>query len=250
MKIKYEKGDLVTVTQNLTLHRFPVGKVVKIFRSLPPAWYDCCDDNGDCCLISKSEIQLYTINKTNMKAMKNAVLTVAKQLVQANNTVTTLEIKLQLRRDYPYFYWDQSTVSAYMDGFAGDGIFSYVDSTTIPIHRIYSIVKPLNKVVSYSPMPIGYKLTKTTNKAATVTIRAAGLAKPTKKLLNTIKRANLVDFVINNKSKVQGVYTVTGMLVDIPTIKSQKKSLIGYVNMKKHTLKGLCVKGNDIMIIN
>ena len=93
----------------------------KVFRLLADGRLDVCDSEGNCISVNPNQV---TLKQTNMKAMKNAVLGTAKDLLKANNTVTTLEIKQQLRKDYPYFYWDQSTVSKFMDGFAGDGIFT------------------------------------------------------------------------------------------------------------------------------
>ena len=72
---------------------------------------------------------------TNMTQMKKAVVTTAKALLVANNTVTTLEIKTKLRKDFAHFHWNQQTVSNMMDELAKKGTFTYTDNGTF---RIYS----------------------------------------------------------------------------------------------------------------
>ena len=129
-------------------------KRFKVFRVFPDT-LDMCDDNGNCITVSK-KIAFFEDYKLEhfMKAMKQAVLETAKSLLKANNKVTTLEIKLELRRDYPYYYWDQETVSSYMAQFAGDGIFNYTDNGT---YREYSLANAFvntglaSKTVSNKP---------------------------------------------------------------------------------------------------
>lgn len=74
-------------------------KPFKVFRKLLDGSYDVCDLDGNCLNVKVNEIILKTKNQSEMKAMKNAVLTTARQLCKANNTVTTLEVKTELRRD-------------------------------------------------------------------------------------------------------------------------------------------------------
>ncbi len=111
---------------------------VKVMRDWGTKVVDVCDDNGNCLQVSKKALTRdYFKTEYTMKAMRDACLTVAKQLAQANNKVTTLEVKQELRRDYPYYYWSQQVVSDYMAQFAGDGIFTYIDNGTF---RTYSLV--------------------------------------------------------------------------------------------------------------
>ena len=130
----------------------------KIFRQLNDGSYDACDAHGNCLKVNPNEINILTKNQSEMKAMKDAVLATAKQLCKANNTVTTLEIKTELRRDYPYYFWDQATVSNYMAQLAGDGIFNYTDNGT---YRTYSLAKtPATKTIS-SAKTLNIVVTKT-----------------------------------------------------------------------------------------
>lgn len=74
-----------------------------------------------------------------MRDQKKAVLKTAQALCHPNNTVTTLEVKNQLIKDYPQFHWRQNvgdnSVSALMDKLATEGKFNYTDNGT---YRTYS----------------------------------------------------------------------------------------------------------------
>lgn len=64
------------------------------------------------------------------------ILSVAKKLCKANNTVTTLEIKTELRKRYPNSRWEQSKVSSVMNDAYTAGKFTYTDNGTF---RTYSL---------------------------------------------------------------------------------------------------------------
>ena len=222
----FKVGDIVTV-----IKRF---KVFKVFEEE----LDVCDEEGNCLKVLKkiSFVQDYK-NVNYMKAMKDAVQKVAQDLAKANNTVTTLEIKTQLRRDYPYYYWDQTTVSSYMDQLAGDGLFTYKDNGT---YRIYSSVKPVSYTGSAS-------VTGTT--AATITKNIVVKAKPkvvatptissvtpkkakisTAKVLELAKDPKLVAFVLRD-----------GTYINRSQIKGQKKSPLGYITPKVGKVQSVVV---------
>lgn len=57
------------------------------------------------------------------------------QLLEANNTVTTLEVKNELRRQYPEFAWVQKEISEYMNDMHLAGDLTYEDNGT---YRVYS----------------------------------------------------------------------------------------------------------------
>ena len=65
------------------------------------------------------------------------ILSVAKKLCKANNTVTTLEIKTELRKRYPNNRWEQAKVSSTMIDANAAGKFDYTDNGTF---RTYSLV--------------------------------------------------------------------------------------------------------------
>lgn len=77
----------------------------------------------------------------DMRYMKQACFLAAMDLLKANNTVTTLEVKLRLRKDEPKFNWSQVVVSRFFDELVTEGKLvvtadngtyrTYSDPTTI-----------------------------------------------------------------------------------------------------------------------
>ena len=199
----------------------------KVFRLLADGRLDICDSDGNCISVNPNQV---TLKQTTMKAMKDAVLGTAKDLLRANNTVTTLEIKGQLRKDYPYYYWDQSTVSKYMNGFAGDGIFSYTDNGT---YRTYSLVNVTKKAPVIKP----------TTKTVVYKAAKSLIIKTPRK---TVSRGNLLNF-IQKAVNVEGVYTVSGHYVSTSDIRNQKKSLIGYISQRPNIV-AIQVNGTKITV--
>lgn len=198
----------------------------KVYRSNPGGVIDICDADGNC--LSAKENELLKLSN-NMKSMKDACLTVAKDLAKAKNTVTTLEIKLQARRDYPYFYWTQEVVSKLMDSLAGDGIFTYTDNGT---YRIYSLVNAqpvLTKTVVAGP--------KTANTISTSVTSIAGQPIYGRKISwgKVLSLCSQPDF--------ECVTLANGSTISRATIKGQKKSPVGYVSPKKGRITSV-VAGN------
>lgn len=222
--INPKQGDIVR-----TLRPF------RIYKENTDGTVEICDDNGNCLRAVVKELY-FSIDKTEliMKAMKDAVLTVAKDLAKANNTVTTLDIKIQLRRDYPYYFWDQSTVSKYMDGLAGDGLFTYKDNGT---YRIYSLVNPPASAPASVPAKT---VTKTVvagkGTANTVSVTSPAVVKVLKNKINTYKLLALA-----NDPNFSAFVLRDGTTVSKSTIKGQKKSPLGYANPKLGKIKSVVV---------
>jgi hypothetical protein len=59
------------------------------------------------------------------------------KLLKVNGRVTTLEIKVALRAEYPKLTWNQNEISDIMDQFAKQGLYNYTDNGT---YRIYTSV--------------------------------------------------------------------------------------------------------------
>lgn len=68
--------------------------------------------------------------------MEKLVFNTANKLLKPNNTITTLEIKLQLIKDYPQTKWVQNFVHDTMDYFYRQGLFVIVDDNGT--YRTYS----------------------------------------------------------------------------------------------------------------
>lgn len=123
---------------------------------------------------------------------KEKILSVAKKLCKANNTVTTLEIKTELRKRYPNTRWDQSKVSTTMIEANSAGKFDYTDNGTF---RTYSLV---GKGTSTAP-------------AAQVTTTTTGKVKKAKApkapmTTQKISRTKALDLIQNSNGKF---FTVT-----------------------------------------
>lgn len=198
-------------------------RAFKVFRILKDGRLDVCDVDGNCLLVNQSELLTTNKNQATMKAMKDAVLTVAKGLLKANNTVTTLEVKTELRRDYPYYYWTQDIVSKYMSQLAGDGIFDFKDNGT---YRIYSfpVTKATKTVVASKSKPFTKKVKN---------LPASGSKTINKTTALNMVQANGVDKVIFKTGR-----TVTGS-----DIRSQKKSALAYVSRSLANISAVVVRG-------
>ena len=173
-----------------------------------------------------------------MKAMKKAVLATAKEMLKANNSVTTLEIKVQLRRDYPYYYWDQATVSTYMLQFSGDGTFDYTDNGT---YRTYFLPKK-NTVTTKTSPAITTSVTKKL---------LSGITYPSNKTITkTISRHRLLSYILDNYTGITSVVLSNGKTVTKQDISNQKKSLKGYVVPKLHSLLAVKLGKNTVTVKN
>lgn len=217
-----EVGDTVTVL-----------RAFRVFR-ISGSSLDICDIDGNCLTVSEKEIHLQ--NKTIiMKAMKDATLAVATTLAKANNTVTTLEIKNELRRDYPYYFWTQDIVSKYMDQLAGDGVFTYTDNGTF---RTYKLV---SKKANGKSAPLSKSITITAGKGTSnnVSNSASQTATGVKVQKTKIDWQRVVQLASN--PQFVAVTLFNGQTVSKQTIRSQKKSPAGYINPKLGRIKSITV---------
>lgn len=145
---------------------------------------------------------------TAQLSKKDQVEQVALKLLKANNTVTTLEIKMELRKDFPGV-WSQSEVSSFMDTLQSEGIFTFVDNGS---HRIYSQAI-----------------------ATPVTPKATRVRVPVKKG-GTISRTKAYELMQNNKGHFFTVVFIkkdgTERTINGQYHKPAKSSVLGYVNIK------------------
>jgi len=206
----------------------------KIFRLLAGGRLDICDSEGNCISVRPNQVNLKT---RNMKAMKDAVKAVADNLLKANNKVTTLEIKTELRRDYPYYFWDQQTVSDFMGQLAGDGVYDYDDNGTYREYR-HSGTKPnpvtpvASKTVSQpvtltGAIKTGFRPRKVTPAPVAVVTKKRGRPRKSR----TINRAQALVLVTN--PNFQSVTFGNGTIVNEKQIRDMKKSPKGYLTVSK-----------------
>lgn len=150
--------------------------------------------------------------------VKAAVVKAANELLVANNTVTTLELKLKLIKDEPLINWKQTMVSDIMKELYSENMFTFVDNGTF---RVYSApVKP--KVVKAKPTP-SVAITKSTK-----------MTKPTGK---TISRKVALDLIQNNRGHFfTAVFTRkdgTDRVINAQYLKDQKDMSLGYVKVRE-----------------
>ena len=245
-EVKFNKGDLVVISANNNGHKFPIGTECKIYRVLilhGNVVYDVCHyPSGDCWTVSENEITLVTQTQTSMTQTQKAVLDTANALLKANNTVTTLEVKTKLRKDFPEYYWTQVIVSNIMNDLSNDGHFNWTDNGT---YRIYSststkVYPTVNKVA----LPKATK-TKTVTKALgkAKAIKTVPVALPMPKTAESrISRKKALELMQNNKGRF---FTATFIkkdkngkageerTINCQYIKDQGDISLGYVKVKE-----------------
>jgi len=168
--------------------------------------------------VSIEDIKLIK-NKTNKMTQTptQKIEQVAKDLAVANNTVTTLEIKTELRKRYPNEKWYQSDISDVMDDLNSESKFSYTDNGTF---RVYSLVlKP-----------------KTTTSVLKTTTKNMSTTKSTtvqNKTVTKISRTKALDLIKETNGKFFGVTFTkkdnTERKMRCRTYQDSKPSVLGYV---------------------
>ena len=168
--------------------------------------------------ISIEDIKLIK-NKTNKMTQTptQKIEQVAKDLAVANNTVTTLEIKTELRKRYQNEKWYQSDISDVMDDLNSESKFSYTDNGTF---RVYSlVVKP-----------------KTTTSVLKTTTKNMSTTKSTtvqNKTVTKISRTKALDLIKETNGKFFGVTFTkkdnTERKMRCRTYQDSKPSVLGYV---------------------
>lgn len=218
-------------------------------------------DNGQDNWYGEVDLEYVNQQTTNTKMttnqlMKDAAFAVADRLLKANNTVTTLEVKVELRKTDPEFFWDQPTVSKLMDEFAQEGKFTYTDNGT---YRIYS--SPLGSV-SASQTAVGIINPPTTTASTgtaviipgnpTGSAGTSGKTAPSKP--KTISRTKALDLIQNSKGhffKVVFTKKKDGKerTMNAQYVKGQGTSALGLVKVKESSLMKKLKQTGDINTI-
>jgi len=87
----------------------------------------------------------------------NSVRAVVNDLLLANNTCTTLEVKNELRKREPRVQWNQADVSNIMDLLHQNGVLTYRNLGT---YRIYSAANKQSNIPSPSAISATFSVTK------------------------------------------------------------------------------------------
>ena len=126
MKTKPTVGTTYKITQDTTFHNFKHGTHVTV-TSLAPNGVSAFvkSKTGNVAWAYFADLEPVETTKTPF-IKKAEVLKVAKLLLKANNTVTTLEVKRKLITDVPNIRWTQDFVSTTMNEFASDRTLTFV----------------------------------------------------------------------------------------------------------------------------
>lgn len=219
-----------------------------------------------------------TIKKQTMttinKSVKEAVINAANKLLKANNTVSTLELKLALRKSQPLFYWNQKLVSDTMNELYQENKFTYEDNGTF---RVYSApVKAAIKVTTtyvpsvkdafnYSVSNSTRGLVKGSATALAAGAKAAATRAANKKAVNNsvvtktftktpitqtktknvprkaISRSKALDLIKGNKGKIFSATFIkkdgAARVINAQYLKDQKDMSLGYVKVVDTNLR-------------
>jgi len=251
--------EKVKIVENFSNHPFKIGEIVTIFRKFADHTMDVCGDRGECWRIYPNEVK--TINMFNAR---KAVLDTANRLLKSQNKITTLEIKVELMKTYPRHTWFQTVVSAIMDDYHKQGMFTYYDTVTGGNqHRVYSAtgVKIRNVKVKKQTMAT----TTTGMKKSATRTATTKVSVPTTKSISKTKALELME---NNKGHF---FTATFIAkkgertINCQYLKDQGRSSLGYVkvreaikakmdpkdsirNINLQTLKSLKIAGNTYRV--
>lgn len=236
--MKYNKGDKVIIKARIFGHGLNIGDTATILSVDTIAKYYIVTDGW-----AVKDKELTTKKEQTMENVTKAVYKTAKTLLKANNTVTTLEVKTQLRKDYPTYHWIQNTkgqvtgVSEIMNDFATKGKFTYKDNGT---YRTYSFPKSKTS-------------TKVASKTVTKSKGTKSVSKNPNHNVKTISRLKAHDLMSNNGGRFfTATFTKkdgTERIMSCTYLKDQTGSVLGYIKVKD---TNLCKKtpGNCIRNVN
>lgn len=243
MRIKV--GDFVEVTGGNNHHNFPIGSIVEV-KFVGSTGIKCAGTIG------RQLKEQIILNGNFMKKNRVStadILAVARKLAIANNTVTTLEIKAELRKKFKV---NQQEVSDAMNDAYLNGEFIFTDNGT---YRIYSLAnspiptKKVNKTVvstgrrglvkgSAVALAAGKKA------AATRAARKNGVAvanvvkKTSTSKTKYISRTKALELMANSKGSFFTVEFVekdgSARTLNGSFAKNQKQAHLGYVSVREN----------------
>lgn len=269
MATKLKKGDVVKISANPSWYckgtSNPIGingEIVSVNELGLPIEVNWSDGTSNSYV--PIDLELITKKQKNMteQQMKNAVKKVAKELAKANNTITTLEIKNELRIQYPTINWTQYATSSFLGGFdstpgvsdlfhelVDEGEFvSVADNGTFQTYADAKTGKTV--VVKASPaVNVGITIKRGLVKGSVIALaagkkaaatRAANKGGDTGKKGNRISKTKAYDLMKSNKGHFfTAVFTKkdgTTRTINCQYVSDQKSSPLGYVLVKESRL--------------
>lgn len=190
-----------------------------------------------------------TNNKMNTQQRKQAIYNTANALCNANNTFSNLELKDELRKQFPNEVWNQMDISVEMMDLADLGHFDYTHNGT---YRTYFAVPSLQGVASntstvnqsMTAQLIAKAQTTTTTVASTKPLIAAKTTPTTKPLVaakttpttKRIGRNKALEIIQNTNGKFFSVRfekkNGEDRLMGVQYVKGTKPDPLGYVLLK------------------
>jgi predicted metalloenzyme YecM len=186
--MKYKKGQHVQIIENNCGHRFSIGDIVKIIYVGESDYLAENINNKEKWWVVDRELKEIVVNK-QINNMKKTIKQVADALLKANNTVTTLEIKTELRKRYPNQSWNQNSISNIMDDFHREGKYTFKDNGT---YRVYSLVGTKANISTVN---------KTTPTVTTPTVTTSSKRAASKR----ISRTKALEIIQNTNGRFFGV---------------------------------------------
>lgn len=160
---------------------------------------------------------------------KGLVLGTAQRLIAKNGKTTTLDIKNDLRKNHPNYYWPQNTdnnclgVSEIMDGFFNQNLFAYSDNGTFRTY--FNPVTAKKAVVKSATKNPSVKKAKPAKKAKSFTTTG------------TISRKKALDAMKNSGGRFFTVVFIkkdgTERTMNCQYLKDQTTSDLGYVKVRE-----------------
>ena len=192
-------------------------------------------------------------------AEKMAILNAATDLLKANNTVTTLEIKLALRKSNPHGWWNQQDISDTMRELSTEGKFDFIDNGTF---RVYSgtpapVATAVSPLAPVAKRPVGRPRKSVTTPAAGPTAAPSPTPQPATpaakapkvKVIaglkgtgktNYLSRTSALKMMANNKGHYFTAVFIDKKgkerLMNCQWLKDQSGADLGYVKVKEATL--------------
>jgi hypothetical protein len=201
--------------------------------------------------MKNAQTQKLTPLQAAMGELQNEAKRVALEMCKPNNTITTLEVKQELRKQYPWVRWNQNDLHNWFEDFVNDGTFKIVaDNGT---YRTYADPKQKAR----KSAPVKANVTKVT-KVAVTTPRGKTITRKQALSLMQNNRGHFFTATFIKKDKTER--TLNGQYLkdqDDPAttgyvkVKESGKLKVGenpIRNINLDTLKQLRIQGKDFKI--
>lgn len=224
--MKNKIRDFVTITNMLCGHEFSIGEIVKIKKVYTNDYhaYGLYDSDNwfitdeECVLATKDDMIRYISNK----------------LLKANNTITTLEVKIELRTKFPRIKWNQSEIHDYFVNGVNNNIFEVVDDNGT--YRTYAS-KNKSKTNKSMKKPIKVPISNVTVGTTPAQVISLAPTQTKSRKDNRISRTKAYEMMKNNKGRFFTATFIkkdnTERTINCQFLKDQTELNMGYVRVRE-----------------